>query len=71
MSGGRKKETLRRGRSGRPGRLRRRGQRGQVLIEYVFMMVCCIVIGIALAGLFYAFSRYGDDRLDWVSIDYP
>lgn len=52
-------------------RLPHRGQRGQVLLEYIFMMVCCIVIGVALAGLFYAFSRYGDDRLDWVSIDYP
>ncbi len=49
----------------------RRFCKGQVLPEYVIMLVICLVIALALAGLFHFFTRYGEDRVEWVSIDYP
>ncbi len=44
---------------------------GQVISEYVIMLVFLAIIAIALVSLSYYFSLYGGRMVDMVSIEYP
>lgn len=45
--------------------------RGQVLIEYVIMLILCTVLALALLTLFGGFSHGGRRLIDLVSFDIP
>jgi hypothetical protein len=46
-------------------------ERGQIMTEFVIIMVMCLGFVLALMILFYYLTEYGERMLDLVSIDYP
>lgn len=52
-------------------RNRSRAASGQVIGEYVIMMVFFAIIAIVMVSLSYYFSLYGGRMVDLVSIEYP
>lgn len=46
-------------------------EKGQVMTEFVIIMVMCMMFVLALMLLFYYLTEYGERLLDLVSIDYP
>jgi len=46
-------------------------QRGQVIAEYVIMMVVLIIVTLAVLSFSFFFSLYGERMVDSVSIEYP
>lgn len=46
-------------------------ERGQVMTEFVIILVMCMLFVLALMILFYYLTEYGERLLDLVSIDYP
>ncbi|MBS1372293.1 MAG: hypothetical protein HPZ91_20305 [Lentisphaeria bacterium] len=51
-------------------RLRRR-QAGQVILEYVIMLVLLTVFSLSLLALVGAFSKQGSRMIELVSADFP
>jgi len=46
-------------------------QRGQVIAEYVIMMVVLIIVTLAVLSFSFFFSLYGQRMVDSVSTEYP
>ena len=52
-------------------RLRRRRQAGQVVLEYVIMLVLLTFLSLSLLALIGAFSNQGSRMIELVSADFP
>ena len=50
---------------------RRRRQRGQVVLEYVIMLVLLTFFSLSLRALIGAFSNQGSRMIELVSADFP
>ena len=50
---------------------RRRRQRGQVVLEYVIMLVLLTFFSLSLLALIVAFSKQGSRMIELVSADFP
>ena len=44
---------------------------GQVIVEYVIMLVIILLIALGVLGFSYYFNLYGERMTDSVSIEYP
>ena len=45
--------------------------RGQIMTEYVIMLVLCMLVAVMLMGLFYYFDVFGSRTMTLIGTDYP
>ena len=52
-------------------KLKHKTNSGQVLLEYVIMLVICVAIAFSLMTLFGVFGDYGRTIIKFIGVDYP